>query len=260
MSIFAAAPDIMSGVAADSTGFAEFPGEKPDKPSMKAWVEAFTEAANRTGFGFIMRGSVPVELVKLAPRELIPVPADAALASAVNAKNLEIEHANHLNALDYDAKLIEVHNRFASRLQTAMKRTAPMRLEALQCNNVMKDGSGDVVKGSYHGGNMWEELVALLSEPCEDAVMKKNLKVVEYLRDNRVDDNCSPDQWSVRMIKFNTANRLGLGSAASTGGASTCNVRPWHLMKVGRVPMDRSQVVDGRTAKSSRRTANWSPW
>ena len=144
MSIFAAAPDIMSGVAADSTGFAEFPGEKPDKPSMKAWVEAFTEAANRTGVGFIMRGSVPVELVKLAPRELIPVPADAALASAVNAKNLEIEHANHLNALDYDAKLIEVHNRFASRLQTAMKRTAPMRLEALQCNNVMKDASGDV--------------------------------------------------------------------------------------------------------------------
>ena len=67
-----------------------------------------------------MRGAVPVELLKLAPRALIPVPSDAALAPAVNAKNLEIAHLNAMNKIEYEAKLVEVYNRFASRLQTAI--------------------------------------------------------------------------------------------------------------------------------------------
>ena len=154
-----------------------------------------------------MRGAVPVELFTLAPRASIPVPSDAALASAVNAKNLEIAHLNAMNKIEYEAKLVEVYNRFASRLQTAMKRTAPMRLYVLQSENKMKDDAGMAIEGSFHGGDMWKKLIELLDDPCEDAVMKKNLKIVEGLRDKRVVDNCSPDQWSARMIEFNTANR-----------------------------------------------------
>ena len=181
------------------TGFPEFP-EKPGKPELQAWVETFSERAVATGFGFIMRDTIPVELVKLAPRAPIPVPSDAASASVVNAKNLDIAHANAIAKLEYDAKMIEAYNRFASRLQTAMKRTAPMRLEALQKRHEMKDAAGAVIKGSHHGGEMWKELVALLDDACENAVMKKHLKIVESFRDDaaisRARDGCADHAFS----------------------------------------------------------------
>ena len=61
MTIFAVAPDTTGQTAL--SGFPEFPSEKPDKSTLKSWLETTTEIANASGFGCFMRNEEPYEIV-----------------------------------------------------------------------------------------------------------------------------------------------------------------------------------------------------
>ena len=206
MTIFAVAPDTTGQTAL--SGFPEFPSEKPDKSTLKSWLETTTEIANASGFGCFMRNEEPYEIAKLVARPRVPVPADATLAAAAASKNLDIDHANSLIKMERDAKMRELQNRFAAKLGQAMKKRASLRLASLRAKYQLKDTAGNAVPGSFNGAAMFEDLRTLMNAADDGTTYKKHLQTVERLRDTRLPNNCSPQEWSDRMTEFQLANEL----------------------------------------------------
>ena len=64
--------------------FSEFPGENPAQAELNAWLDAWHDDWTTHGYAAHLRGEVPFDLIKLKPRELLPVPSDAAAAVSVN--------------------------------------------------------------------------------------------------------------------------------------------------------------------------------
>ena len=79
-------------------------------------------------------GEDPFELKKLAPRPLLTVPADAAAAASVEAKNADITHSNDTNKKEYDARLREIKNRVAQKLKRALRPAGPALAHSLLAN------------------------------------------------------------------------------------------------------------------------------
>ena len=204
MSIFALgeeSADKLSSLAMG--GFPVFPGEHPTKAQLEPWLDAWTEDLNTSGFGAFTRGEIPVECLKLkVTRALLAVPSDAAAAAVIDAKNADITAANDAMKDEFDSKLVELKNRLAGKLSRAMRPHAKVRLKALLSS--CKIGSD----GSYDGEKMWKALVALKNDAESDADMKVHQKTVERLRDTPLDNNCSPQDWEVRMTEFQTSNDL----------------------------------------------------
>ena len=63
--------------------FPEYQSEAPTKSVQIAWCDIWSEDLIGIGCSALLRGSLPIEIKKLADRALLPVPADAALALTV---------------------------------------------------------------------------------------------------------------------------------------------------------------------------------
>ena len=87
-----------------------------------------------------------------------------------------------------------------------METTAQLRLLGLQTKHSVKKADGSVVPYSFDGEAMWLELVKLLDETETDKDVKKYIKQIEALRDTPIDDNCTSQQWSERMVAVNKCN------------------------------------------------------
>ena len=86
------------------SSFPDFPGEKPSKLALERWCDTWYEDLSAIGYSAVLRGEDPFELKKLAPRPLLTVPANAAAAASVEAKNADITHSNDTNKKEYDAR------------------------------------------------------------------------------------------------------------------------------------------------------------
>ena len=100
-----------------------FPGERPAKQKLIAWLDAWEDDLNTAGFSAIMRGELPFECQKLKPRELLSVPADAdPLRVALYAeKNAQIQFDNEIKKDECDARILECKNRLAAKLKKALR-------------------------------------------------------------------------------------------------------------------------------------------
>ena len=204
MSFLSATSAEAKNVAANS--FPEFPGEYPTRVQLDAWIKVWIEDMNVTGFGAFARGELPYEVAKLIPRDLLAVPSDAALAVGVAEKNAKTVHDNKLLKIEKESRLVEMRNRLASRIAKSMGTTAALRLLALQTKHAYKKADGTVIIHSFNGEAMFEDLVKLLDEVETDRDVKKHLKNVEKLRDTPMQDNCTGQEWSERMVDFNKSN------------------------------------------------------
>ena len=189
MSNFAAISAAANNVTANS--FTEFPGENPTKVQLEEWIEAWDEDMNQAGFGAFTRDELPYDVAKLVARPLLPLPTEADKIAAVTVKNSEITYHNNVLKIEQEGKLIEIKNRLASRVAKAMKKTAKLRLQALQTKHVLKKSDGTAIKGSFDGDAMYKELRALVDSAETEADVKAHLKVVERLRDTPMHDNCT---------------------------------------------------------------------
>ena len=162
---------------------------------------------NQAGFGAFTRGELPYDVAKLVARPLLPVPTEVEKQAAVLVKNSEITYQNSVIKIEQQGKLIEIKNRLASRIAKAMKKTAKLRLQALQAKHGLKAADGTVIRGSFDGDSMYKELKALVNEAETEADVKAHLKVVERLRDTPMPDNCTSQEWSKRMVEFNMSNQ-----------------------------------------------------
>ena len=106
------------------SSFPDFPGEKPSKLALERWCDTWYEDLSAIGYSAVLRGEDPFELKKLAPRPLLTVPANAAAAASVEAKNADITHSNDTNKKEYDARLREIKNRVAQKLKRALRPNA----------------------------------------------------------------------------------------------------------------------------------------
>ena len=186
--------------------FAVFPGEFPTRSALEAWIKSWIADMNTAGFGCFTRGELPHDVAKLVPKTLLPVPTDVALQPAIAVKNVDIEHYNKITKIERDAKVLELKNRLASRLAKSMETTAQLRLLALQKKHSVKKADGSVIPYSFDGEGMWLDVVKLLDETETDKDVKKYIKQMESLRDTPMDDNCTSQQWSERMVAVNKCN------------------------------------------------------
>ena len=67
--------------------FPDYPGEKPSKAQLIAWVNKWTHSLETAGYSAQLRRETPFDLEKLKPRPLLTVPdgADAARKAAIEA-------------------------------------------------------------------------------------------------------------------------------------------------------------------------------
>jgi hypothetical protein len=183
----------------ESSVMPDFPGERPDRQAFDAWFDSASSHLTRVGYGSLIRGEVPYELRKLAPRPLLVVPSDAAAAVAIVNKNVEIEYANAVNKLDVDARTQEMQARFGAVLFASFKGKAKLRWKSLADKHCFKDGAGVPVPGSVNGSLVWKDIAALRTAALGTSSAKAARKMVEKLRDSRLDNNCSPDEWAARV-------------------------------------------------------------
>ena len=102
----AAAPGSGGGKA---SSWPEYPGEKPRKNELKKWIQTWSDLMQQSGYGPLLRGEVPYDLLKLQPRELLPVPdASEPGYAAILSKNADIAHANKVNEVELEAKMLEL--------------------------------------------------------------------------------------------------------------------------------------------------------
>ena len=95
-----------------STLVPDYPSERPTRKAFDDWQDKASTVLTQQGYGCLMRGEVPYELRKLAPRPLLPVPAEAAAAAKVNSKNDDIDWQKgvHLKLCMHVTIMLIVHN------------------------------------------------------------------------------------------------------------------------------------------------------
>ena len=129
----------------------DYPSERPDKQAFDLWFAKSSTVLTQNGYGSLVRGEVPYELRKLAPRPLLPVPADAAGAASANSKNDEIVWQNKVNADDLQARTQEIETRMGATLWHAFQKNAKLTWDGLSAAHGIKDGAGVVILGSHTG-------------------------------------------------------------------------------------------------------------
>ena len=147
--------DKISSGNGGKASFPEYPGEAPTKSVQITWCETWSEDLIGIGCSALLRGSLPVEIKKLADRVLLPVPADAALAITVNSENARIEHQNKINKMEREEKVREIENRVASKLRRALRPKAPLLLKTLLAASIHVDVTGAAIDDSFNGIEMF---------------------------------------------------------------------------------------------------------
>ena len=66
------------------------------------------------------------------PEESAAAGASAEVVAAIDSENRRIRRQNAINKIEYDARKKEIENRIASRLNAALRSTAPFKLKDLQ--------------------------------------------------------------------------------------------------------------------------------
>ena len=90
------------------------PGEKPSKVAHKKWAATWRASLTTLGYGSFLRGDVPVDIKKLADRELLAV--GEPVNTAIVAKNADITYMNTQNKMQREAMLIEYKNKAFAKL------------------------------------------------------------------------------------------------------------------------------------------------
>ena len=166
-----------------------FPGERPAKQKLIAWIDAWEDDLNTAGFSAILRGELPFECQKLKPRDLLLVPADAdSLRVALYAeKNAQITFENEIKKDECDARILECKNRLAAKLKKALRPTAPLLLGRLLAKHGFVDKFGGqelVVPDAYDGVSMFHDIKAMLiDQEVSRYDLKTYQKLYEKIRD-----------------------------------------------------------------------------
>ena len=185
------------------TSYPDYPGEHPSKTLLNEWVDSWSEDLGSGGYSAVLRGELPFEIAKLAPRPPLDIPrsADPARKLHIEAANDRIVETNAINKTESDARLKEIKVRIASKIIHAMRRAAPIALDALKSKHQMKD-EHDVLIDAYDGVAMFNELKAKKSEAVRRVDTKRYDLAYEKIRDHKLPDNVSPEAWSKRLATF----------------------------------------------------------
>ena len=195
------------GVRTSTAQLTTYPGEEPTRAQTEEWLDENGPILRRSGFGPAMRGVHPPQLMSLALSSDIP---DVAPLTAVERKDAgPIEAAKHdqlraetarkkeASRQQLRAGLLEYHNRLAAMIETAMRPTASLRLEAL-LNKHAVDGADDC----HNGGAMWRDLYALRDDPGRLEDVRDHDREVESMRDNKLPDGCSAQMFADKVNKL----------------------------------------------------------
>ena len=182
--------------------FPEYQSEAPTKSVQIAWCDIWSEDLIGIGCSALLRGSLPIEIKKLADRALLPVPADAALALTVSSENARISHQNKINAMEREEKVREIENRVASKLRRALRPKAPLLLKGLLTKFGHVDMAGATIDDSFNGIAMFLAIVNDSKKVVDDVDQLTYQKAMEKLRDNKLGDNCTAQQFSDRVNLF----------------------------------------------------------
>ena len=186
----------------DKTSFPDFPGENPPQAEMLKWLDAWHDDLVTSGFSAHLRGELPFELAKLKPRELLPVPTDAAAAVSVTIQNSSITHTNEINATEIKERTIELDNRLARKIAKSMRKKAPIRLKKLLKDHQLKNTDGSVKDDCFKGADMWNELSRMRNRELSEYYVKKYARVSEKMRDTKLPDNIDPQSYATRLNTF----------------------------------------------------------
>ena len=143
-----------------------YPSEEPEKPELGVWLDRNGAILQRSGHGPIMRDEIPPGLHQLAFQKDMPdIPslsaedrAKVGPMDAIKHDLLVAENTRKKLAAEqaYNAGLRECKSKLAAHIELAMRKTAPLRLKALQLKH--KDPT---TAGIYDGGAMWRDLEAV---------------------------------------------------------------------------------------------------
>ena len=168
-------------------------------------IEDFTSL----GLSATIRGEDTIELKKLKgqlkepitlPEELAEV--DAAVKLNLAIKNSEIRQQNKIIDEEYQSRKIEILTRISSRLMGSMRTTAPIALKTLMDKHQVRNSDGNLIPDVYDGAAVFQEIRAGLTENINEYELLKYQKAYEYLRDNKLANNTTPQKYSARINLF----------------------------------------------------------
>ena len=195
--------------ASDKTSFPDFPAENPSKHELKEWLDVFKDDLITAGFGPVLRGETPRECAKLVDRVPLTLPSEPAAAVVAAAENAKIDAFNKANQLERESVVREYHSRLGAKIAKALKPMARLRLDGLKTAHPLKQADGvTVVPNAYHGKDMWDALEGLHADDDGEGMAKKRQQRVEEIRDTKLPDNVSPQQFADVMVEFNEINEL----------------------------------------------------
>ena len=186
------------------TSYPDYPCENPSKTQKTEWIDTWDEDLQASGFSALLRGELPFEIAKLSERPAITIPegTDPARAAVLATENDRIATANAVNKLEAESRTKEIRVRVAAKINRALRKTAPLLLSQLQKAHRLKDASGTEIADAYDGVEMFLALKAKKSDAVSRYDTKKYDQCYEKMRDNKVEDNVSPDRWAKRITTF----------------------------------------------------------
>ena len=76
----------------------------------------------------------------------------------------------------------------------------------MQAKYQMENHDGSIIKDSYDGHLMWQDLRALIDVQLLESKLKRHQTELERLHDSRLPDNVSAEEWAARMVEFQEHN------------------------------------------------------
>ena len=194
--------------ASDKTSFPEFPAENPSKYQLKEWLDTYKDDLINIGYGPVLRGESPRECAKLVDRAKLTLPTDPSAAVIAAAENAKIDAFNTANQIERDSIEREYRSRLGAKLAKSLKSKARLRLDGLKTSHPLKKPDGTIVPNAYDGKEMWDALENLHADDDGEGMVKKRQKRVEEIRDTKLHDNVSPQQFADVLVEFNDLNAL----------------------------------------------------
>ena len=199
---FMGAAEAVSSSNSAVVRLSEFPGENPTVEEVITFLDA-NEPLVQTAYGSELRGETPPALVHLSEPEdltgfvLITDPTEARTASGMK-HNFSVRQALKLNATRkkaFDAAMLERSNALAQAIDLSMRRTAPLRLQALQAVHAVP-----ALLKTFNGIAMWRDIISLRTSTGLTEEYIDHDREVERARDERLPDGCCVQDFTDKVV------------------------------------------------------------
>ena len=189
---------------ADTTSASRFPGEAPLQFQLRNWLDAFQSEHNATYYAAFanLQPKSMVEFNEFPLSSIPPLVLDAAAGitmSMVVQREVLIAEKTHFNSQQTskaDYCIAEYHNALFSLIDSAMRLSAPLKLDELKAAYPIAG-----CPGMYNGKEAFKALKSMLNAGS-DFDHKTHDETLQWMQTVKMPNDTDPDDWAARINEF----------------------------------------------------------